>query len=1153
MCGGDVHLLLFMKHLYLIITIIAAMLSIPESRAFSVDAYAANSVLSEGLWVKVAVENDGLYVLTPARLRSWGFADPSKVVVRGYGGRRLPDALKSYNYIDDLPLVPTRRLADGSIVFYGMGAGEWVYGTKAGYYYYRQNDYSVAGHYFIGEAADGNVAWDIPKSATPGADGDAAETFMERVQHERELVLIPGNSGPTLLGEDFRYSKSQSFELPLDGAVGGSEAWMQTSFVYDIGKSTGSLSVTPAGGSSVTNTLRQLSGDHVYGVAGIFNNIFNLAESPAAKLTVALTMQVSATPTAANLNYIALNYLRRLEIPSSGMLLFNSSERSLSLECGGRAPVIWDVTDPQSISEVDFATKGTRAVWTQSSTLQRTYVAVVDGASLPEPTLVGTVAAQNLHALPCADMVIISPSAYIADARRLADFHANGADSMTVHVVTPEQVYNEFSSGTLDAGALRRFFKMLYDRGNAAGHPLRYAILMGRVTLDNRGLTSAAPKFATVPAWMTIGETLSVSSGTGYCSDDYLAMLADGSGSNPGSDKLSIAIGRIPVTDAGESRDVVDKILEYAQGKRHTGWKQRFMFLADDQNYGVHLRDSEAAISRMGSANPYLVNKVYMDAYELQGSVYPEARKRMFRYLDEGVVWWNFIGHASPTGWTHEHQLSYTDLNNMYLRHWPFIYAATCDFVRLDGSTVSGGEILFKERNGGCIGIISAIRPVYISNNSYLSLAMGRALAQRDEKGLMLPPGEMYRRAKNDLRVVSTDKNTGKEVETAVSDVNRLRYMFIGDPALRLAMPSNYVTVDSINGQPVGGEEPPSFAALQNGTVSGRVTGPDGNILAGFNGVLTVDIFDADYSVTTRGNGSEGRVENFEDHGERIFTGSATVVDGRYTLKVAMPMEISQNYRPATMALFAYDSSDDSEAAGLSRDFYIYGLDETVENDVISPSINTLVLNHEDFRNGDTVNKSPMLIAAVSDNVGINVSNAGVGHQITAILDGRETYSDIANYYTPAPDGSPAGTINYPFDELKAGDHTLTFRVWDTAGNVAEETLDFKVSESLAPTIYDVYTDANPASTSANFYLRHNQPDNNVTVTITVYNLLGKPLWSNTVSGRSDMFLTMPVTWNLCDNAGRRVGRGIYVYRASITSDGISYETASRRLAVTAQ
>ena len=327
----------------------------------------------------------------------------------------------------------------------------------------------------------------------------------------------------------------------------------------------------------------------------------------------------------------------------------------------------------------------------------------------------------------------------------------------------------------------------------------------------------------------------------------------------------------------------------------------------------------------------------------------------------------------------------------------------------------------------------------------------------------------------------------------------------------------------------------------------------DGQCIESMNGVILIDIFDAERTITTNGRGEEGKVKNFEDIGQRIYTGSTTVKNGRFTIDVAMPAELSQNFRPAAMSLYAYSTEDNTEAVGLFRDFYVYGYDETVAPDTSAPVIESLVLNHSDFRSGDAVNDSPMLIAQLRDDVGINISSAGVGHQLTAILDGNKTYTGLSDYYIPSADGSPSGVLNYPIEGLQKGPHTLALRVWDTSGNAAEKTIEFNVAEGLAPKIYDVYSDANPASTGANFYLRHNQPDNMVTVTVTVYNLIGKPVWSGTQSGRSDMFLSVPVSWDLCDFSGRRVGRGIYIYRATITSDGMSFETSSRRIAVTSR
>ena len=276
------------------------------------------------------------------------------------------------------------------------------------------------------------------------------------------------------------------------------------------------------------------------------------------------------------------------------------------------------------------------------------------------------------------------------------------------------------------------------------------------------------------------------------------------------------------------------------------------------------------------------------------------------------------------------------------------------------------------------------------------------------------------------------------------------------------------------------------------------------------------------------------------------------VKNGHYTLTVDMPSQVADNFRPATLSMYAYSDGDTAvEAVGVNRDFYVYGYDEDAVTDTTPPVIDTIVMNHESFTDGSTVNTTPMLIAHVSDDVALNLSTAGLGHIMTITLDDDIVLTDVLNFYTPESDGTPAGSINYQFDELTEGSHTARLRVFDTSGNATTATVTFFAQQGLAPKIYDVYTDANPATTEANFYLSHDQPDGIVTVTISVYNLMGKPVWTQSQTGMSDMFTSVPVTWDLTDEVGRRVRRGIYVYRATITTDNVSYETASRRLAVT--
>ncbi len=1133
--------------------ILAAALLMPvlPARAFPTDTYAESSRLASGRWVKIGVENSGVYCISRATLRSWGFSNPERVRIHGYGGRRMPDVLSTSNYIDDLPPVQS-VLTDKGVVFYATGAGEWVQSTGS-YYHYDLNIYSTTSYYFVTESDEEIPAIEQVGNAEPV---NPVEYFLDRIHYEKEIES-PGEAGALLAGEDFKNTRSRNFNFTLtDPMPEVQDGWLECSFISNT-LSGGQLAFThnnsPLSQQSSDRIQATSTSVYVCGTETTARHTFKPDAS--GKATIGITFSASGIVNGAWLNYLTLNYPRSLKLPASGSLEFWSNTRELRLSGTREGTVVWDVTAPGNILALRTGSPADASgvlQWRASYSGMRSYVAWHPQATLPEPVSYGTVDNQDLHAAESTDMVIITPLAYLDQAERLANLHRGSADPITVQVVNVDKIYNEFGSGSPDVAAIRHYLKMLHDRGKEGiGKPLRYAVLLARTTFDNRRLTSVMKKetYPTIPGWMPRTVRSGLSENEGYSTDDFIALLDDNSGSDMGLDDISIAVGRIPATSATDVRNAVDKISDYMAGLRRGAWKHRFMFLADDQDNGTHLDQTENIINGVTATEgqQHLIRKVYMDAFQKVGGKYPEARNRMYRYLDEGVVWWNFVGHANETGWTGEGQLSYTDLNNMFLRHWPFIYAATCDFLRFDASKISGAEIIYFERYGGAIGIISATRPVYISDNGLLSEAMGRTLACRDENGRFLTAGEIYRRAKNNI--LSSDG-------VRRSNSNRLRYVFMGDPALHLAIPDNLVTIDKVRGADIDPENPPVLAALEICEISGRVTAPDGTPLPDFNGTLLVDIYDAEKSVTTLGNGENGVQSNFEEYGDRIFTGSTRVVNGQYTLRVAMPAEISQNFRPATVSLYAYpdgtDTSSALEAVGLNRELYVYGYDDTAAPDTTPPVISSLVLNHSTFTSGSTVNASPMLIAEVSDDVALNLSGAGIGHQMTAILDGNKAYADLPLYFTPSVDGSPSGTINYTLENLTSGAHSLMLRVWDTAGNSTTSEIDFFVDPEKAPKIYDIYSDANPAYDMANFYLSHDQPDATVNVTVTVYNLLGKPVWESRQSGRSDMFLTVPVSWNLTDYSGRRVQRGIYLYRARIDSGSDSYETASRRIAVAA-
>lgn len=1137
--------------------------------AFPADTYASSSKLASGRWVRVSVNATGMHCIPDATLRSWGFADPSKVRVYGYGGNRLPEVLERRTYMDDLPQTPSEYVAGRGVFFYALGPTAWMQ-SSAGGWRPAHNPYSLTGFYFLTADGEGDgTPRRQPQARELSTVGNTVTTFTDRLYHEKDLVS-PGEAGFLLVGEDFRYQTSQKFDFTLQGIDVSESDRDNTNIEFSFVSATllgeGRLSLSANGSAlEVTprDTLARISPKDTYthGVQKILRKPYNAAGE---KLSVGVGFTSSGTVRAANLDYIAVNYRRRMELPASRSLTIYMNERAdASLGNAGADTRVWDVTDPAAVSRMETRTADGRVQW-GSLSANRVYAAWDPAGTYPSPVFVGQVEAQNLHALPVPDMVIFTPDEWKSEAERLADYHRTDPVSpLNVVVLTPQAVYNEFSSGTPDAQAFRKCLKMFYDRsaaapqvaGDVSGGSLRYALFMSRPTYDPRRLTTtvAALGYPMLPAWST---DRGLSDNDSYNSDDILAFLEDGSGSNIGQDKLSVAIGRLPVTSLSDAKRSVDKILSYVHNAPTGLWRNNVVILADDGNNNRHLTQSESMCRNMEASfagTPgagAIYKKIYIDAYEKVSNTYPDARNELYRTLDEGALLWGFIGHANPASLTAERLVTYSDLNSFYLRHWPMIYAATCDFMRWDSTTTSGAEILFKNQEGGVIAVISATRPVFISNNGYLTDSFGKEFFRRGSDGNMRPIGEIYRDSKNNLR--NSNGSSG--------DTNKLRYVLLGDPAMRLVYPDNLVILTEVGDKAVvpadGDEEPVQLMARQTTTMRGTVTDPTGNKLDDFNGTLTVTLYDADESVTSNGytvDNESSKKMTFDRLGGRLYLGSAHVRNGEYELTVSMPAEVANNYRQATLNMYAL-ADDGRQANGVCRDLYVYGMDENSLPDNQPPVIETIYLNHPTFRDGQQVNSAPMLLATVTDDRAINLSTAGLGHQMSLYLDeGVASYTDVSEYFTPNTDGTPGGTIAYPLSGLPAGPHSLRLRVWDTAPNSAEATLSFTVAAGIAPTIHDVYTDRNPVSESANFYVSHDRPDQTITVTIEVFDLVGRRVWTQTRTSRSDMFTSSPMTWDLTDSAGRRVSRGIYIYRA-IVSDSDSGEksaTASRKLAVT--
>lgn len=1152
-----------LKHKYIqyALLIVAMLQCLASAHAAT---YAESSVLSTGKWVKVKVDDTGLYQITASTLSSWGFSDITKVKVFGYGGAMISEVMGD-GYVDDLPQVPVMR-SGNKIIFYAQGNVSWTEQTGALRYQQLQNPYATAGYYFITDRSDIDPIEIATTGSAEKASGEKViTTTLARLYHERELNAV-GTTGRTLLGEDFRSTATQSFAFNMPGAVDGSNATVKVAFAaYQTSGRAMSLTVT-AGSQEVTKVnISSLSGSNEYDICSTASNIGTVA-SPGEKMTLQLSFPTGTSVRSAYLDYITVNYVRQLALTGSSIdfrsFTTNCVDSVFTVQGAGEKTAVWDVTTAYAPMSVERIVENSTAQFRQTLTGKREYVAFNPDAAFPSPTLAGNVTNQDIHATAAPTMLIITPPAYRSQAETLASLHRTN-DGMKVEVLTDEQVYNEFSSGTPDAMAYRKVAKMWYDRTatveEGSNDKFRYLLLFGRAVFDNRRLTSQTRSLG-YPTLLTWESSDITSESSSFNTDDVYGFLEDGIDAGRSTvRKMCIGIGRIPVKSSSEATAIVQKISDYVNKPDLGNWKTRIMMIADDGDNGVHMRDSNNAIDSLqaNGASGYLIQRLFIDAYKASsngaGHTFPEARTQMLQNFKNGVLFASYVGHANPTSWTHNELLRWPDIENeFFYSHPSFIFTGTCEFTRWDSPTVSGGEVLFLNSRGGFIGLITGSRVTSISGNGDLCRAVGAEAFKPMSNGEMPRLGDIMKNAKNNYWYT----HSRYSATMTKNSEHSLKYALIGDPALRLKYPKYDIQLTAVNGESVDGKVKPETMARQEVEFEGKVVDADGMTVTNYNGALTATVYDAEVSVTTNGyyeGGSdtdESCKVTYQDHTNRLYIGSDAVKDGLFKIKFRMPTGIINNYTPALVNLYAQDETL-GDAVGKNEDFYIYGFDESPVDDTEGPEIRLLALNSASFADGDDVNETPYLVATVYDESGINLSTVDIGHGITGIIDGSTVVSGLENYFTQDTDG--VSHINYQMDEIAEGRHTLTLRVWDVVGNMSEKTIAFNVVNGIKPQLTRVYSTANPAKTKADFYVEHNRPDAVLNITLSVYDMMGHSVWTTTATGRSDMYQSMPITWDLTDGSGMRVQRGIYIYRATVSSDGSDEATITERIAVASE
>ena len=1094
--------------------------------------YASESVLNSGKWVKIQVAEDGIYKLTAADLKKMGFSNLDKVAVYGYGGWPLDEDF-STTYIDDVPEVAVWRSAD-YLLFYGKGPRKWEYSSSDKSFIHTNNPYSNYGYYFVSEKE--TTGRTMEKAASAAGATLQVTTFDDYVLHEEELVSV-NSSGRELYGESFTSTLSRDFTISVPG-ITNDEGKATLSF---ISRGNGTITMNVDGNALISGSVSVPSDE--YEVAReLYRERAWMADKGE---TVKVNIGYSTTGHKnVHLNYFRLQMKRQLKVYDNYTFFRSLSARGNAsrfvIQGADASTLVFDVTDGVNPQQMETSLNGTELSFSIPASASLREFVVVKPSQIKAPVTVGEVANQNLHALPQQDMIIIAQPNFTTQAERLAEAHRT-KDNLTVRVVTPESIYNEFSSGTPDATAYRRFMKMFYDRKTSEADAPKYLLLFGDGSFDNRRLTSAWKSVDMSNMLLTYQTENSLSSQS-YVIDDYFGFLDDADNKKSlQNKKLCLGIGRFPIRTVEQATQMVDKVISYMENKNTGSWKNNLCFMADDGSntdgfMTEHMEFADQLAGYVESEHPeFLVNKLYYDAYkkDMTAGTYPDVRSGLQKLLKDGLLLFNYTGHGGTTALSDEKVLTQTDINQFTYTHLPVWVTATCDFTRFDDLNTSAGEDVFLNKSSGGIALFTTVRVAYSRPNFPINDNVIRNLFERNN-GRRRTLGEVMQATKNTL-----------------SSVYKLGFCLIGDPAVKMAYPEFGMKVTTVNGQSVDGNSI-SFKALEKITVEGEVLDASGQLVTDFTGIVNPTVKDSKVTVTClkNSNKDDSPAFTFTDYPNTIFIGNDSVRNGKFSFTFTVPKDISYSNLQGKMNLYAVDTESGNEAQGNFDNFIVGGTSDTAETDTIGPEIRALYLNDTTFVDGGQVNTTPYFVAELWDKSGVNITGSSVGHDMMLVIDESTVLSyNLNSYYELLPGEDGTGIVKFPIPALEPGKHTAEFWVWDILNNSTVRTFTFEVVEGLKPFLFDVIATPGIAREQVTFHLMHNRPESWMRVGIMVYDLAGRQLWKHEESGTSGLFENYTVSWDLT-SGGARMRPGVYIYRAAISTDNSKDATKARKFII---
>ncbi|MCE2962507.1 MAG: type IX secretion system sortase PorU [Chitinophagales bacterium] len=1099
---------------------------------FSASKLEASSVFSKGNWYKFTIDKQGVYKLDYNFLVNELNVKPQELSIAtigvfGYGGGALPEFFTPgslqlrENNIEIIDINNNGVLEkEDYILFYGDGPFGRKLNQNKGWFEHTSAYYTnVQSFFFTTTEGSGK------KLGALNSGSNSVRTFNS---YDYFGISDLDSFNPNLSGRVWYHRtinnivKTISSNLPLTQCSGGEKVIISYSYLTKLSNVSLFISVNNSFVKSIA-----LNASDKYQVDTI------QLPCPGANPTISFAINGSI-----NDNF----YLDFITVNGKSPLTYSGSQFNFRFkeEVGTRNNIQFNLSGAQNAKLWDVSTIGSfknvttkNLIFENPSTVNE--FVVFEDNNAYKPSAIGKIANQDLSGLGAAHNLIITHKNWINQAKELAEFHKEER-GITTHVVDVDQIYNEYSSGNKDVTAIRRFIASIADKGLTAPEKLSTVTLFGKACVDYKKVNKVSNTCEDyVPTYETLYSNNYLVS---FPTDDVYGL--DYRVDTNLDDKTKImafGVGRLPVSSLEEAKDIVGKIKKYKDKKSYGDWRNQTTLVADDYDDRVdadfYTQNETISKELERKRIKTLQNKVYLDAFFQQqfsgGQRYEDVEKLVKDNFTFGNLLMTYVGHGGDANWSQERILSSNDLP-IYKNEYslPFVTTATCGFAPYDkpnASNKSAGEKYFLQKDGGAIGLLTTCREVLISDQGPFMTNFFESFFGTNNKTL----GDIARATKNTNNI----------------DENSQKVVLLGDPALELNLPKfNVVTTSISNGTD------DTLKSLSKVKIQGEVQDLSNTLLSDFNGFCQITVLDK--PTLNKLNYNDVKTpkipgDTFKTQQSRIFRGSTEVINGKFSIEFIVPKDINYAIGRGKISYYAADVrlKPYRDAAGMDTNVWIGGanLNAALDND--APKV-TLFMNDEKFAFGGITNADPILLVKLFDSSGINTTGAGIGHDITGILDNNLRLPiNLNSYYRTEQGDFMTGRLNYPFYKLKNGRHTIKVKAWDVYNNPGEGYTEFIVAPSEKIALMHVLNYPNPFTTHTRFEFEHNRPNEILDVTINILTISGRVVKRIHQKLSTEGFRVRDlIHWNGLDDFGDKIGKGVYIYTVTIRDS--KGETASK-------